>query len=112
MDSIGRTQVNRLVHIGSRCVPLAAEALKLAVKMVKQTFDVARYKEIVDILQKIVPDDVDAKIDEDWVDKTTRKVAIETEKMEAALKSYKHNLIKESIRVRLPIFLRRHFWSR
>jgi COP9 signalosome complex subunit 1 len=77
--------------------------------VVKQSSDVARYKTIVEILQKVVPDDVDARIDEEWVDKTTRKVTIETEKMEAALKSYKHNLIKESIRVRLPVFLRRRF---
>lgn len=43
-------------------------------------------------------------MDEEWVDKTSRRVASNTEKIEADLKSYKHNLIKESIRVDSPFF--------
>lgn len=38
-------------------------------------------------------------MDDEWVEKTSRRVASNTEKIEADLKSYKHNLIKESIRV-------------
>lgn len=39
--------------------------------------------------------------DDAWAEKTSKKVAADTEKIEADLKSYKHNLIKESIRVGL-----------
>ncbi|KAA8896114.1 26S proteasome subunit RPN7-domain-containing protein [Sphaerosporella brunnea] len=95
----GRTRVDRLIHIGTHSVPLAIEALKLVIKLLKQGTDVVRYKFAVSVLQKISPHDPDARLDEDWADRTARKVQIETEKMEAALKSYKHNLIKESIRM-------------
>ena len=70
--------------------------------MLKQTTDINRYKVAVGILQKIAPGDPDARLDEEWVDRTIRKISADTEKMEAALKSYKHNLIKESIRVDPP----------
>lgn len=43
----------------------------------------------------------DAVPDVAWVDKMTRQVKAETERLEAELKGYKNNLIKESIRVRL-----------
>lgn len=77
------------------------ESLKLVIKTLKQTNDVIRYKYAVSVLQKIVPSDPDARLDEDWADRTSRKMMNEMEQMEAALKSYKHNLIKESIRVYL-----------
>lgn len=47
----------------------------------------------------MAPEDPDAQLDQEWVDRTERRVHAESEKIEAALKSYKHNLIKESIRV-------------
>lgn len=59
-----------------------------------------RYKIAVESIRRVAPDDADAIMDEEWVDKTSRRVASSTEKTEADLKSYKHNLIKESIRVR------------
>ena len=43
-------------------------------------------------MQDVVPDLA-------WVDKMTRQVTIETDRLEAELKGYKNNLIKESIRV-------------
>lgn len=58
-----------------------------------------RYKLVVEQLNKLAPDDPEAVMDEEWVEKTSRRVANSTEKIEADLKSYKHNLIKESIRV-------------
>lgn len=51
-------------------------------------------------LQRLAPDDPDAIMDEEWMEITTRKAAKESEKIDHALKSYKGNLIKESIRVR------------
>ncbi|KAI5856970.1 26S proteasome subunit RPN7-domain-containing protein [Tricharina praecox] len=95
----GRTQISRLIHIATHSVPLSVEAVKIAIKLLKQGSDVKCYRLAVSFLQKIAPNDPDAKPDEEWADRTTRKVAAETEKMEAALKSYKHNLIKESIRM-------------
>ena len=98
--SAGRTQIDRLLHIGTHSVPLSLEALKLVVQKLKQTEDVTRYRLAVSLLQKVAPEDPDAQLDQEWVDQTDRRVSAETEKIEAALKSYKHNLIKESIRVR------------
>ncbi|KAH8155778.1 uncharacterized protein LAJ45_00790 [Morchella importuna] len=95
----GRTQIERLLHIGLHSPPLCIEALKLAVKALKQTSDVPRYKLVVEQLNKLAPDDPEAVMDEEWVEKTSRRVANSTEKIEADLKSYKHNLIKESIRM-------------
>lgn len=95
----GRTQVDRLLLIGDTCQPLAVEALKLAVNLLKKSSDVPRYKQAVATLASIDPSDPDSRTDEEWVDRVLRKVASETEKYEAQLKSYKHNLIKESIRM-------------
>lgn len=63
--------------------------------------DVRRYQIAVEQLQRLAPDDPDAVLDEEWMEITTRKTAKESEKIEQALKSYKGNLIKESIRVGL-----------
>ncbi|KAI5801194.1 26S proteasome subunit RPN7-domain-containing protein [Geopyxis carbonaria] len=95
----GRTQVDRLLLIGTHSPPLAVEALKLAIKSLKNSQDVQRYRFAVAILQKMAPDDPDAVLDEEWAEKTARKNASEAEKIENTLKSYKHNLIKESIRM-------------
>jgi COP9 signalosome complex subunit 1 len=55
----------------------------------------------VDFLRRISQADAEAVQDDAWAEKTGRKVTADTEKIEADLKSYKHNLIKESIRVSL-----------
>ncbi|KAL7268072.1 hypothetical protein RUND412_009315 [Rhizina undulata] len=94
----GRTQIDRLLHIANSCPPLCIEAVKLALKLLKQTTDVIRYKSTINILKEVSPQDPEAAGDE-WIEKTTRKLASDNEKIEAALKSYKHNLIKESIRM-------------
>lgn len=80
---------------------LAVEALKLAIHKLKdpKSNDTPRYREAVKLLQTFSPGDSDAVLDVAWVDRTSREVADKSEKIEAELKSYKHNLIKESIRV-------------
>lgn len=95
----GRTQIDRLLHISFCSVPLARESLKLLIKILKQGSDTTRYRHAVLRLQKMAPNDPDAVLDEEWVDSTNRRMQAEMEKIEAALKSYKHNLIKESIRL-------------
>lgn len=103
---VGRTQVDRLILIGESCAPLAVEALKLAINLLKKSQDVPRYKSTVITLAAIDGSDPDALVDYEWVDRVSRKVVADTEKFDAQLKSYKHNLIKESIRVSLaPISL-------
>ncbi|TGZ85669.1 PCI-domain-containing protein [Ascodesmis nigricans] len=95
----GRTRIDRLLFIGHHSVAFAPEALKLAIKALKETVDVRRYQIAVEQLQRLAPDDPDAVLDEEWMEITTRKTAKESEKIEQALKSYKGNLIKESIRM-------------
>ena len=50
-------------------------------------------------LAEAAPTDGDAAPDVEWVERTRKRVKVETDKMETELKGYKNNLIKESIRV-------------
>ena len=54
----------------------------------------------METLRQIAPEDPDATPDLGWVDRTTKQVKVETDRLEQELKGYKNNLIKESIRVR------------
>lgn len=67
--------------------------------------NVRAYERAVAALGRVAPDDLDAKLDGEWVTRTTRAIAAETQRLEAELKGYKNNLIKESIRVRLACCL-------
>lgn len=51
----------------------------------------------------IEPQDPDAELDSSWVTQITQMSRVEASRLEMELKSYKHNLIKESIRVRLEL---------
>lgn len=95
----GRTRYERLLLIGTTCVPLCIEALRLAVIEAKTGRDVNRYLDAQRTLQIVAPGDPNAVIDEAWVETTGKQVQIETQRLEAELKGYKNNLIKESIRV-------------
>ena len=53
----------------------------------------------MELLQQIAPDDPDSTLDTGWMERVTKQVAAETERLEFELKGYKNNLIKESIRV-------------
>lgn len=78
---------------------LGLDALKAAVVEAKQGSDVGRYEFAVSTLFEAAPKDPDAVPDPDWVEKTQKRVKVETDRMELELKGYKNNLIKESIRV-------------
>ena len=95
----GKTRLYRLLHIGKHSAYLSTDALKAAALEAKTGKDVALYEKIVQTLQSVAPNEQEAVLDKDWVDKTTREVKAETTRMELELKGYKHNLIKESIRV-------------
>jgi len=91
--------IQRLLSIGNHCPPLAPEAFKTAINLLKKTLDVTTYGEAVKGLANVAPNDANAVLDEDWIEQTSKTVRLKTEKLEAELKSYKNNMIKESIRV-------------
>ncbi len=97
--NIGKTRLDRLLLIGSSSTYLYLEALKAAIAEAKQGKDVGRYASAVEVLRQIAPEDPDATADLAWIDKTTKQVKMETDRLEQELKGYKNNLIKESIRV-------------
>ncbi|MCJ1270290.1 hypothetical protein MMC22_010186 [Lobaria immixta] len=95
----GKTRLDRLLLIGTSSTYLHLEALKAAIAEAKLGKDVGRYDVAVSTLQEIAPGDPDAIPDLGWVDKTTKQVKAETDRLELELKGYKNNLIKESIRM-------------
>lgn len=95
----GRTRFNRLFLIGTSSTYLCLEALKAAITEAKQGKDVARYDAAIAALHEIAPGDPDTIPDVAWIDKMTRQVRDETNRLEAELKVYKNNMIKESTRV-------------
>ena len=95
----GRTRFDRLLLIGTSSSHLYLEALKAAIAEAKQGTDVDRYELAVSILKEIAPSDPDATSDAAWVTATKAQVKRATDMLELELKTYKNNLIKESIRV-------------
>lgn len=78
---------------------LSTEALKLAVSEAKSSKDVSRYENAVRALAETAPDEKEAVLDAEWVDRMQKLIKAETDRLEQELRGYKHNLIKESIRV-------------
>ncbi|UNI16321.1 hypothetical protein JDV02_002759 [Purpureocillium takamizusanense] len=95
----GRTRFERLLFIGKTCVPLCVEALKAAIREAKNGSDVSRYKEAWECMRWAAPHEPEAQRDEAWIDRTEAANKTETARLEAELKVYKNNLIKESIRM-------------
>ncbi|KAL1958047.1 hypothetical protein VTO42DRAFT_5259 [Malbranchea cinnamomea] len=95
----GRTKFDRLYLIGTCSSYLATDALKMAVAEAKSGKDVKAYEKAVQALAAVAPTDSDAVLDQGWVDRTTKVVKADTERLEHELKGYKNNLIKESIRM-------------
>lgn len=98
---LGRSRFERLLFIGRTCVPFCVDALKAAIAEAKAGSDVNSYIEAWDSLRIAAPHEPEAVKDEAWIEKTERRNKAETARLEAELKGYKNNLIKESIRVRL-----------
>lgn len=70
--------------------------------------DVASYLEIAEVIQNLglpssefshQPMEVQVAPDATWVEKRTKQIQAETDRLEAELKIYRNNMIKESIRV-------------
>lgn len=99
----GRTRLERLILIGTCSSYLGVEALKLAVREAKRGKDIKRYLEAQNHLETIGPQELEAIRDKAWIEKTEKQNQAETQRLEAELKGYKNNLIKESIRVCLLV---------
>lgn len=102
---LGRTRYDRLLLIGQTSVPLCVDALKAAVAEAKKGKDVDRYKEAWDHIREAAPGEPEAKRDDVWIEAKEKANRAETTRLEAELKGYKNNLIKESIRVSTPFLL-------
>lgn len=84
---------------------LAVDALKLAAReIVDSGRDVQLYRNIIENLRTIDPNDSAAVYDAQWADKTEKANKAELSRLEGELKGYKNNLVKESIRVRRESF--------
>lgn len=105
---IGKTAVDRLIHIINVCPTLAPQAYQLAIKEVQQGRDTSVYQALVhayDVAVKSLPEGTIpphselGEIDKTWLESTNAKNAAEKSKLEVELKTYTSNLIRESIRV-------------
>ena len=70
--------------------------------MVSRGRDVQLYRDAYELLRVLGPDEPEAKFNSVWVSETEKANRSETHHLEAELKKYKNNLVKESIRVGLP----------
>lgn len=106
--SVGRTRLDRLAVIGSTSTYLSIDALSRAVIEAKQLGDVDAYLNVAEALKTLnLPETVIAKLPKDvqtapdmaWAERRTKEAKHETDRLEAELRTYKNNLIKESIRM-------------
>ena len=95
----GRTRLDRLITIGVSSTFLGVDALKLAVIEAKHGKDIKRYLDAQSHLEIVGPQEREAIKDQTWIHTTNHQNHAETTRLEAELKGYKNNLIKESIRV-------------
>jgi hypothetical protein len=95
----GFTRIDRLRHIGSNSPYFAIDAYRLAIAEAKKGKNVELYTALVEEFSTIAPQDAAALMDTAWAEKKTRETQQEQDRLEHELKSYKNNLIKESIRV-------------
>ncbi|KAJ3555158.1 hypothetical protein NPX13_g10418 [Xylaria arbuscula] len=97
--SLGRTRFDRLLLIGQCSVPLCLDALKAAIAEAKKGKDIQRYRDAWECIRLAAPDEPEAQFDDAWVTNTGKTNKNFTHQLEAELKGYKNNLIKESIRI-------------
>jgi COP9 signalosome complex subunit 1 len=74
--------------------------LKLAInEVVSEGRDVQLYRDACELLRLLGPDEPEAKYNGAWVSETEKANRSDSHHLEAELKKYKNNLVKESIRV-------------
>ena len=76
---------------------LSADAYRMAVNEIKQSFDTIKY---VDVVEKATKADLPGfSLDQSWMDNIVQKVSAQQEKLDQELARFKTNMIKESVRV-------------
>ncbi|KAJ3089637.1 cop9 signalosome complex subunit [Quaeritorhiza haematococci] len=98
----GHTKIERLIFIAERCPTLQVDAYKLALAEIKNTLNTTKYITVVNRLNEALNArnmGGQVPVDQAWVETTQKLARAKTEKLEAELRSYKNNLIKESIRM-------------
>ncbi|KAJ3025377.1 UNVERIFIED_CONTAM: cop9 signalosome complex subunit [Siphonaria sp. JEL0065] len=94
----GHSRIARLEFIADVCPPLAKEALTLALNDVKSTtLNTTKYSALAHRLFDLTNGAY--KLDQAWIEETARIARAKLDKLDAELKNYKANLIKESIRM-------------
>lgn len=100
--SAGRTRLERLLLVGNCSAVLGVDALKLAVREAKEGKDIQKYLDAQNHLHTLAPDEPEAKRDLTWMERTKDQNSATTARLDAEVKGYKNNLIRESTRVWLP----------
>ncbi|KAJ0118439.1 hypothetical protein J7T55_009222 [Diaporthe amygdali] len=96
----GRTRLDRLLTIARTSTVLSVDALKLVIhEVTSRGRDVQTYRDAYELLRLLGPDEPEAKYDNVWANETDKANRAETHHLEAELKKYKNNLVKESIRM-------------
>lgn len=101
---VGRTAVDRLIHVILTCPPVASQAFELAVQHIHQLRDPSLYQTVLSAYDQLSSStDIEfprlATLDQKWIEETLAKNQAERMKLEMELKTYSNNMIKESIRV-------------
>ncbi|KIK68408.1 hypothetical protein GYMLUDRAFT_35823 [Collybiopsis luxurians FD-317 M1] len=103
----GRTAIDRLTHIVSVCPSVAVDAFTLAVKLIQKSRDPSLYQTLCHAYEQVsgYPDvklpslSTLPAIQSKFTDDTLKSNHAEKIKLEAELKNYSNNMIKESIRL-------------
>ncbi len=97
-STTGKTRFNRLYLIGCTSTIFGRDALKAAIAEAKSGYDVQLYDEATTALNNFDPADPASTLDLGWIDSVKKQNKLKTDRLEAELKGYKNNLIKEAFR--------------
>jgi COP9 signalosome complex subunit 1 len=98
---VGISRIQRLLFVAAHCPSLELEALKMALAAVERTHNTTLYSSIRRQLyhctreRSLGPESLEAV---EFVQTTNKKAGIRLERLDADLKSYRSNSLKESIR--------------
>ncbi|KAH8549334.1 26S proteasome subunit RPN7-domain-containing protein [Umbelopsis sp. PMI_123] len=98
----GHTKVSRACFIAERCPALEVEAYKIAlVETQTNSLDTQKYEHIITRLNAALKarNEPELPVDKEWIQTTQKQAKATAEKLEAELRNYKNNMIKESIRM-------------
>ncbi|KAI9591943.1 26S proteasome subunit RPN7-domain-containing protein [Syncephalis fuscata] len=100
----GAVKIERLVFIAEHCPSLQTDAYRLALAEIKtNTLNTKRYRLLVPKLNAALEAHGQplVEVDTQWIEQTESKVKRRFDELQADLKSYQSNLIKDSIRIGL-----------